>query len=131
MWKFLSGEPLSPLVQRARPRSGRSRKGTDQHWSMLLLQSLSAGALAVLAGMAVVMALVGVYVLVIWPLTYWDLSQAGLEKYTAWSGTALWSVFIGGSLAGFWFFSGAAFKGKPRASRTAAASSVKSINTKL
>jgi hypothetical protein len=79
---------------------------------MLAFQSLSAGALALMASGVLVMVVVGVYVLVIWPLTLWDISAAGWGKYSTWGVTILWSVFIGGSLAGVWVFSGAAFKGK-------------------
>ena len=74
---------------------------------------MSAGVMAVLVGLLAVMVIVGVYVIVIWPLTFWDLTNSGLEKYGAWVNTVLWSVFAGGSLAGFWLFSGAAFKTKP------------------
>jgi hypothetical protein len=115
---------LSPLVQRARPRSARSRNGTDQHWSMLLFQSLSAGALALMACGAMVMVVVGVYVLVIWPLTLWDISSGGWERYSAWIVTTSWSVFIGGSLAGVWVFSGVAFRGKQPAGRDVPSASV-------
>ena len=85
-----------------------------QHWSMLLFESLSAGAAAIFVGLASVMMVVGVYAIFIWPLTFWDLATLGLEKYASWVNTVLWSVFAGGSLAGYWCFSGAAFKAKQR-----------------
>jgi hypothetical protein len=85
---------------------------TAQHWSMLLFESLSAGVLAIAVGLAAVMIVVGIYVTLVWPLTFWDLANLGLEKYAAWTNTVLWSVFAGGSLAGYWCFSGAAFKDK-------------------
>lgn len=103
---------MSPLVQRSRPAT------TDQHWSMLLFESLSAGVLALAIGLATVLLAVGVYGTLVWPLTFWDLASLGLEKYASWTNTALWSIFAGGSLAGYWCFSGAAFKERPR--RTAA-----------
>jgi hypothetical protein len=81
---------------------------------MLLFESLSAGVLTVAAGLAAVMAVLGVYLIIVWPLTFWDLSSLGLEQYAGWTDTVLWSVFAGGSLAGFWCFSGAAFKPKRR-----------------
>jgi hypothetical protein len=68
--------------------------------------------MALLVGMALVMVVVGVYVIVVWPLTFWDLAGSGLEKYGSWAETVLWSVFAGGTLAGYWCFSGLAFKGK-------------------
>ena len=104
---------MSPLVQRQRLKSPQDSAEADQHWSMLVFESLSAGVMAVLVGLLAVMVIVGVYVIVIWPLTFWDLTNSGLEKYGAWVNTVLWSVFAGGSLAGFWLFSGAAFKTKP------------------
>jgi hypothetical protein len=81
---------------------------------MLLFESLSAGVMAVGVGMAAVMVVVGVYSVVVWPLTFWDLANLGLERYASWADTVLWSVFAGGSLAGFWCFSGAAFKTKAK-----------------
>jgi hypothetical protein len=113
------GRAMSPLVQRQRPQSA-PRTTTDQHWAMLLFESLSAGAMAVLLGFAMVMAVVGVYVIVVWPLTFWDLANTGLEKYGSWASTVVWSVFAGGSLAGCWCFSGAAFKTKSAEKRTGA-----------
>lgn len=105
---------MSPLVQRSRPGSGRANS-TDQHWTMLLFESLSAGVMAIGIGLVAVMIVVGVYVIVVWPLTFWDLANLGLEKYTVWTDTVLWSIFAGGSLAGYWCFSGAAFKNRPQA----------------
>ncbi len=102
---------MSPLIERARPTgSARKPDPTDQHWTMLLFESLSAGVLAVAVGMAAVLTVVGVYVLIVWPLTFWDLANLGAESYNSWADTVLWSVFAGGSLAGYWCFSGAAFK---------------------
>jgi hypothetical protein len=105
---------MSPLVQR--PRAGSSQRPgsqpglNDQHWSMLMFESLSAGVLAVGVGLAAVLIVVSIYAVIVWPLTLWDLASLGLEKYGSWADTVLWSVFAGGSLAGYWCFSGAAFK---------------------
>lgn len=79
-----------------------------------MFESLSAGVMAVGIGFAVTMAVVGVYVTIVWPLTFWDLANLGLERYGSWVNTVLWSIFAGGSLAGYWFFSGAAFKPKAK-----------------
>lgn len=76
--------------------------------------------MAVTAGLAAVLVVVGLYVVIVWPLTFWDLANLGLEKYGPWVNTVLWSVFAGGSLAGYWCFSGEAFKGKPKSKSTAA-----------
>jgi hypothetical protein len=106
------GRTMSPLVQRPRV-SAPAKGGTDQNWGMLVFESLSAGAMSVLVGLLAVMVIVGLYVIIVWPLTYWDLTNSGLEKLSGLANTVLWSVFAGGSLAGFWCFSGAAFKTKP------------------
>ena len=80
-----------------------------------MFESFSAGAIAVLIGMVVILAIVGVFVVIVWPLTFWDGSHSGLEVVESWGSVILWSVFAGGTLAGFWCFSGAAFRGKPKA----------------
>ena len=82
---------------------------------MLIFESLSAGATSLLVTILIILALIGVFNLVVWPLTFWDGAESGLEQYASWGKLALGSIFIGGSLAGFWCFSGAAFKGKPKA----------------
>ncbi len=109
---------MSPLVQRTRPGAPKKPDPTDQFWGMLLFESLSAGAMAVLVGIVAVMAVVGVYVIIVWPLTFWDLTNIGLEKYGSWAQTVLWSVFGGGTLAGYWCFSGLAFKSKGSGAKT-------------
>ncbi len=81
---------------------------------MLLFESLSAGVLAIGIGLALVMAVVSLFVILVWPLTFWDMANLGLEKYGSWTDTVLWSIFAGGSLAGYWCFSGAAFKNNPK-----------------
>lgn len=108
---------MSPLVQRPRVQKPGSA-GWEQHWGMLVFESLSAGVMTLLVLMMEIMVLVGIYGIIVWPLTSWDLTQTGLEKYSSWANTALWSVFAGGSLAGFWCFSGAAFKEKKKEKRS-------------
>jgi hypothetical protein len=110
-----------PVVQRSRPGTQ-----SDQHWSMLLFESLSAGVIAVSAGLAAVMVVVGLYVIIIWPLTFWDLANLGLDQYSSWTNTILWSIFAGGTLAGFWCFSGRAFRPKPKNSAAVPARAVRS-----
>ena len=107
----LSGRIMSPVIQRQRAKRPNPASD-DQHWSMLVFESLSAGAMTVLFGFVLITVVVGIFVILVWPLTYWDLTNTGLEKYGEWTSTVLWSVFGGGSLAGFWFFSGAAFRVK-------------------
>jgi hypothetical protein len=107
---------MSRLVQKPRVQSPEGA-AIAQPWGMLVFESLSAGVMALLVLLLAVMVLVGVYVIVVWPLTSWDLTNTGLEKYSSWFETGLWSVFAGGSLAGFWCFSGAAFKEKKKGKR--------------
>ena len=82
---------------------------------MLLFESVSAGVFAIFVGFVAVLSVVGVYVIIVWPLTFWDLANLGIEKLFPWANTMLWSVFAGGTLAGYWCFSGHAFKAKPKA----------------
>lgn len=105
---------MSPLVQRQRTGPAKQPVSSDQHWSMLLFESCSAGALALGVGIASVMLVVSLYAVFIWPLTFWDLADVGLEKYADYGETALWSVFAGGTLAGYWCFSGEAFKNRSK-----------------
>ena len=105
---------MSPLVQRPRAAAARRPDPTEQHWSMMLFESLSAGVLAIFVGFVLVLSVVGVYVIIVWPLTFWDLANVALDHYQSWAETVLWSVFAGGSLAGYWCFSGHAFKSKSK-----------------
>ena len=95
---------MSPLVQRPRPNSA------DQHWSMLIFESLSAGVMAIAVGFAAVLLVLGIYAVGVWPLTFLDFANVSAEALNSWARTVLWSIFAGGSLAGYWCFSGAAFK---------------------
>jgi hypothetical protein len=62
---------MSPLVQRSRVKGPQNSADADQHWSMLVFESLSAGVMAVLVGLLAVM--VGVY------LTPWGLAPGGFQ----------------------------------------------------
>jgi hypothetical protein len=105
---------MSPLVKRRRARPGDPE---DQHIGMLAFESLSAGVLALAVGFATALVAVGVFVLIVWPLTSWDLLISA-ETYNSWAKTVLWSLFAGGSLAGYWCFSGAAFSGRRNGGRS-------------
>lgn len=109
----VAGGRLSPLVERSRGKNGLPEAGSDEHWSVLIFESLSVGTMVVLVVMLGLLVVVGVYVILVWPLTFWDLADVGLENYGSWLKTVLWSVFAGGSLAGYWCVSGAAFKPRP------------------
>ena len=88
-----------------------------------MFESASAGVMAVGLGFLAVLTIVGVYLVIVWPLTFWDLANLGLEQYGSWTQTILWSVFAGGAVAGYWCFSGAAFRNKT--TRNPAPSTVK------
>jgi len=77
---------------------------------MLMFESFSAGIMAIAVGFAAVLLVVGVYAIVVWPLTFLDFANVSAEAFNSWARTVLWSIFAGGSLAGYWCFSGTAFK---------------------
>ena len=94
-------------------RAGHSGS-SGQSFALLLFESVSAGIMAVFVGFVAVLAVVGVYVVLVWPLTFWDLGNLHLEQYSEWYHPALWSVFGAGTLFGFLCFSGVIF-GKRKA----------------
>lgn len=119
---------MSPLVEQKRvaPAPPRRPNPASQHWAMLLFESAGAGVLAIFLGFIAISTLVGIYVILVWPLTFWDLSNLHLERFNSWVEPALWSVFVGGTLAGFLCFSGLAFGGsKPRAAASVSASAAR------
>jgi hypothetical protein len=83
----------------------------EQAFGMLAFESFSAGILAVLLAMGAVLILVGVYAYFIWPFTHWNLESLQLGNESMWK-YALGLIFIAGSAAGYWCFSGAAFREK-------------------
>lgn len=119
---------MSPLVEQKRvaPQPPRRPNPASQHWAMLLFESAGAGVLAIFLGFIAISTVVGFYVILIWPLTFWDLSNLHLERFNSWVEPALWSVFGGGTLAGFLCFSGLAFGGsKPKAAASVPASTAR------
>ena len=72
--------------------------------------------MALLVGLITLMTVIGLYVIIVWPLTFWDLANLHLERFSSWTGTIVASVFAGGSLAGFSYFSGATLQFKRKAS---------------
>lgn len=111
----LSGGPLSSLVQRSRPAAARRPDPLHQHWGLVIFESLSAGVLTIFIVFALILIAIGIYGVVVWPLTFWDLANLGLEELGSWVNTIVWSLFAGGSLAGYYVFSGAAFRAKQKA----------------
>lgn len=118
---------MSSLVQRSRPGVARRPDPTSQHWGMLLFESLSAGVLTIFIVFALVLIAVGVYGVLVWPLTFWDLANLGLEQYGSWAETIVWSLFAGGTLAGYYVFGGGAFKAKQKARTPVSSKSTRSI----
>ena len=119
---------MSPLVEQKRvaPRPPRRPNPATQHWAMLLFESAGAGVLAIFIGFMAVSTVVGIYVILVWPLTFWDLSNLHLERFSPWIEPVVWSVFAGGTLAGFLCFSGLIFGGaKPRAAPSIPASTAR------
>lgn len=95
-----------------------------QHWAMLLFESFSAGVMAIFVGFVSVTVVVGLYVICVWPLTFWDLANLHLERLNSWIHPILWSVFGVGSLVGFLCFSGIAFNARRRKPASAVALSL-------
>jgi len=88
---------------------------------MLIFESLSAGGIAVFAALMGVLVLVGIYSYFVWSFTHWDLTDLKLDDGPWWK-YALGLIFAAGSAAGFWCFSGAAFREKAGQQRSDAAS---------
>ena len=80
---------------------------------MVLYESLSVGITAILVLVGVALLAVGLYVLVIWPLTEWDLVNVHLGAYQPTLRFFLVVIFMVASLVGFWFISGVAWGSKP------------------
>ena len=93
---------------------------------MLLFESAGAGVLAIFIGFIALSTVVGIYVILVWPLTFWDLSNLHLERFSPWIEPVVWSVFAGGTLAGFLCFSGLIFGGsQPKAAASLPASAAR------
>jgi hypothetical protein len=105
-------------MRSASPRKRKRPASDEQDWGMLIFESLSAGGIAVFLAFVVVLVLAGVYGLVVWPLTHWDLAHVNGGSW--WKG-ALGLIFALGTIIGFWCFSGAAFKSRPGQSVSATA----------
>jgi hypothetical protein len=84
---------------------------------MLVFESLSAGTVAVLAVLVAILVLVSLYADLVWPLTRWDLVTGDPNGYCVWWQGGLWVIFTAGSVTGFWYFSGAAFRSKSNTRR--------------
>ena len=103
---------MSPVVQHKRTSAPGRRGNGISRGSMLFFASFSSGLAALIVSFALLITVVGIYAVLIWPLTFWDLASLGIEKYGSWTGTIALSVFGGGALAGYCVFSGWAFRVK-------------------
>jgi len=112
---------LSPLVQRKRPiRPARlTTSDTELYRRMLFYASLLGGISALLVAVTFLMAVLGAYVILVWPLTFWDLANLGLEELGSWTWVLVAATFAGGALGGYCYFSGFSFAPKPKAKLTA------------
>ena len=81
---------------------------------MLFYASLIGGISALFLGFAALLLLVSVYVIFVWPLTFWDLANLGLEELGSWIWVIVTATFAGGALGGYTYFSGFTFKSKPK-----------------
>jgi hypothetical protein len=86
---------------------------------MLFYASLLGGISALLVAVAFLMAVLGAYVMLVWPLTFWDLANLGLEELGSWTWVLVAATFSGGALGGYCYFSGFSFSPKPKAKITA------------
>jgi len=112
---------LSPLVQRKRPiRPARPTASEPELYRrMLFYASLLGGISALSLAVAFLMAVLGAYVVLVWPLTFWDLANLGLEELGSWIWVLVAATFGGGALGGYCYFSGFSFAPKPKTKITA------------
>ena len=108
----MSRTQLQQVAVKRRPQARN-----DQGLLMLLFESLSAGAVAVFILISALLAAVGLYTIIVWPLTKWDLANINPEKLRRSLDYVLTAIFVAGTATGLWCFSGAAFRGRKRSTR--------------
>lgn len=81
---------------------------------MLFYAGLIGGISALLLGFTLLMGAVSLYVILIWPLTFWDLANLGLEALGPWVWLIVTATFAGGALGGLCYFTGLFSKSKLR-----------------
>lgn len=77
--------------------------------------------MAVFVGFGAVIMVVGLYAMVIWPLTNWDLAGLPPEQFNLWAQLVLWVVFGLGTMVGYLCFSGKVFKARQKSRAPASA----------
>ena len=112
---------MSPLVQRKRPirPAQPTVSARELYRRMLFYASLLGGISALLLAVAFLMVVLGAYVILVWPLTLWDLANLGLEELGSWTWVLVATTFGGGALGGYCYFSGFSLAPKPKAKITA------------
>ena len=83
-----------------------------------MLYSFGVGALAVVALLFLALMAVWMYGQFIWTFTHWDLADVDTNSLEQFGYFMVLMTFAAGSFAGFWCFSGAAWRRKPQQKRT-------------
>jgi hypothetical protein len=115
------------VLPAARTQPGTARKapvstspakpgGAVDHWTFVLVYSLGIGSLAVVALLIGALIVVWLYSQFVWTLTQWDLSQVPVRPFRAFAMFVMLGVFVTGTCAGLWCFSGIAWS-KPENKR--------------
>jgi hypothetical protein len=99
-----AGIPGQAATRKPEPESGL------EYWGRVVFHSIGVGALALALLFLLVLLGVGVYGLIVWSLTGWDLASIDWKSYESTAKGVLWLVFATGTGVGLWFFSGAAWK---------------------
>lgn len=93
----------------------------------MLFYSMGIGTVAVAALLFSVLMAVWLYGQFVWTFTHWDLADVRLTPFRSLAYFMILGTFLGGTCAGLWCFSGAAWRNrKPTASSAAVRTSRKS-----
>jgi hypothetical protein len=87
--------------------------GAIDHWTIVLVYSLGVGTVAVAVLLLAVLAAVWLYGQFIWSFTHWDFSEVRLRPFKPFADFVIFGVFLAGTCAGLWCFSGIAWS-KPQ-----------------
>ncbi len=120
----LDRTPARPASSGAQPRVTRGSSQTPasvavDHWTYVFIYSMGIGTLAVAALLFTVLIAVWLYGQFVWSFTQWDLADVRLAPFKPLAYLLIAGAFLGGTCAGLWVFSGAAWKNQ-RSQTTAA-----------
>jgi hypothetical protein len=107
-----------------KPSSQPQGSGAIDHWSAVLFYSMGIGTVAVGALLFSVLMAVWLYGQFVWTFTHWDLANVRLAPFKSLAQLIILGTFIGGTCAGLWCFSGAAWRNR-KPTRSSAASSTR------